>query len=118
MALNYISKDCAKGTINISENVISCIIKNAISEVDGIGGLSNTAGAEIAQMVGLKSFTKGVKVDSNDDSISVDVIITVKYGSNIVDVAEEVQNSVLSSLQSMTGIDNIAVNVHVSGIEF
>ena len=50
--------------------------------------------------------------------MTIDVIIMVKYGSSVVDVATDVQDTVMNHVQSMTGIDNVTVNVHVSGIAF
>ena len=69
-------------------------------------------------MIGLKALPKGIKVQFADNRITVDTIITVNYGSNIIDVAKDVQEHVLSTVQSMLGFDDVQVNVHVAGIEF
>ena len=105
-------------SINISEDVISSMVRTAVSEVEGVAGLSNTAGAEIAELIGLKSVTKGVKVQFRDDCIVVDTIITVRYGCKTVEVARNVQEKVLNVIQSTTGFEKAEVNVHVSGIAF
>ncbi len=118
MGETYISCREEKGSINISEDVISSMVRAAVAEVEGVAGLSNTAGAEIAELIGLKTVTKGVKVQLNDDRIVVDTIITVQYGCKIVEVARNVQEKVLAVIQSTTGFDKAEVNVHVSGIAF
>ena len=118
MGENYITCQDEKGSINISEEVISSMVRSAISEVDGVAGLSNTAGAELAELIGLKTVSKGVKVQFVDDRIVVDVIITVMYGCTIVNVAKKVQDKVMTVVQSTTGIEQAEVNVHVSGIAF
>ena len=118
MGDNYISCQLEKGSINISEEVITGVVKSAISEVEGVAGLSYTAGAELAELIGLKSVSKGVKVQFVDDKIVVDVIINVMYGCNIVQVAREVQDKIMSLVQASTGIEKAEVNVHVSGISF
>ena len=118
MGENYITCQDEKGSINISEEVISSMVRSAISEVDGVAGLSNTAGAELAELIGLKTVSKGVKVQFVDDRIVVDVIITVMYGCNIVNVEKKVQYKVMTVVQSTTGIEQAEVNVHVSGIAF
>ena len=41
--------------------------------------------------------TKGVKVQFVDDKVVVDAIITVSYGCNMVKVAQEVQEKVMST---------------------
>ena len=115
MGENYITCREENGSINISEDVISSMVRTAVSEVEGVAGLSNTAGAEL---IGLKSVTKGVKVQFRDDCIVVDTIITVRYGCKTVEVARNVQEKVLNVIQSTTGFEKAEVNVHVSGIAF
>ena len=43
-----------QGKIKISEDVIATIVCNAVSEVEGIVGLSTKPGADIADMIGKK----------------------------------------------------------------
>lgn len=118
MADNYITCQESKGSINISEEVISSLVRTAIAEVDGVAGLSNTAGAELAELIGLKTVAKGVKVRFNDGVIIVDAIITVRYGCNIVNIAKAVQDKVQTLVISTTGIENAQINVHVAGVAF
>ena len=51
MGENYITCQAEIGSINISEEVISSIVRSAIAEVEGVAGLSNTAGSEIAELI-------------------------------------------------------------------
>ena len=118
MGDNYISCKAENGSINISEDVISTMVRTAITEIDGVAGISNTAGAELAELIGIKTVSKGIKVQIVDDTIKVDAVILVRYGCNIVNVAKEVQNSVTEAVQANTGIDKAEVNVHVSGVAF
>ena len=118
MGDNYITCREENGSINISEEVISGMVRAAVAEVDGVAGLSNPAGAEIAELIGLKTLPKGVKVQFVDNKIVVDTIITVIYGFNIVEVAKSVQEKVMNAVQATTGIEQAEVNVHVSGIAF
>ena len=118
MGENYICCQAEKCSINISEEVITGVVKTAVEEVEGVAGLSYTAGAEIAELIGLKTVSKGVKVQFVDEKIIIDVIINVVYGCNIVQIAREVQERVISLVQASTGIEQAEVNVHVSGISF
>ena len=118
MPENYITCQEEKGSINISEDVIVSLVKSAVTEIEGVSGLSNAAGAELAELIGIKTVTKGVKVGFQDDTIVVDVIINVSYGSSIVSVTKEVQDKLLSTVQSVTGIEKAKINVHVAGISF
>ncbi len=117
MSESYITCREEHGSINISEDVISGMVRAAALEVEGVAGLSNTAGAELAELIGLKTLTKGVKVQFVEDKIVVDTIITVNYGSKIMEVARAVQEKLVSVIQT-TGFEKAEVNVHVSGIAF
>ena len=70
------------------------------------------------ELIGIKTLSKGVKVQFDEGRIIVDAIITVSYGYNIVDVAKSVQDEVMSVVLSATGMDKAEVNVHVSGVAF
>ena len=61
---------------------------------------------------------RGVKIRYQEERLTVDAVITVKYGSNIVEVAGRAQEAVLSAIQTSTGFDAAEVNVHVAGIIF
>ena len=118
MADNYITCQEEKGSINISEEVIVSLVKSAVGEIEGVSGLSHAAGAALAELIGIKTVSKGVKVAFEDDTIVVDVIINVCYGSSIVSVARAVQEKLLSTVQSVTGFEKAKINVHVAGITF
>jgi len=118
MAENYITKFEEKGSINISDDVIATMVRIAVREVDGVAGMAVTAGPAVAELLNKKTSVKGVKVNFGDESVEIDAMIMVKYGSNVVQVATAVQETVVNNVQCMTGIDNVTVNVHVSGIAF
>lgn len=118
MGENYISCQDANGSINISEDVICSMVRSAITEIEGVAGISTTAGAELAELIGIKTVSKGLKVQIVDETVKVDALILVRYGCNIVSVAREVQNSVTDLIQTITGIEKTEVNVHVSGVSF
>lgn len=118
MGENYITCQAENGSINISEEVVSGIVRSAIADVDGVAGLSNTAGGELAELIGIKNSGRGIKVQFVDGRMIIDVIITVKYGSNVVSVAKTVQDRLYNTVLSTTGMEKAEVNVHVSGIAF
>ena len=118
MAENYITRIEEKGTINISDDVIATMVRIAVREVDGVAGMAVTAGPAVSELLNKKTSSKGVKVSFADEAMTIDVVIMVKYGSSVVNVATDVQDTVMNHVQDMTGIDNVTVNVHVSGIAF
>ena len=115
MPENYITCQDEKGSINISEDVVAAMVRAAITEVDGVAGVATSTGTELAELLGIKSAAKGIKVQIVDGTMTVDTIITVRYGCSVV---AAVQESVTSAVESMTGMGKPIVNVHVSGVAF
>ena len=113
----YITQEQENGTVMISEDVIATIIENAIKDVEGVVGLSVKPGADIADMIGKKSWGKGIKITiSEDNALSVDCNINLGYGQSVVVVAKSVQDTVTAALESATGVKVSAVNINVCGI--
>ena len=113
----YITQMQTNGSVMISEDVIATIIEHAVCEVEGVFGLSTKPGADIADLIGKKSWGKGMKiVFAEDDTVSIDCNLTVAYGMSVVTVAAAVQDAVRNAVESMAGVKVTAVNVNVCGI--
>lgn len=113
----YIIQGQDNGNVLISEDVIVSIVSLAVSEVEGVAGLSTKPGADIADMIGKKNWGKGLKVVvSEENTISIDCNINVLYGQSVIDVAKAAQEAIISALESMTGVKTTAVNVNICGI--
>lgn len=113
----YISQEQENGNVMISEDVIATIVINAVSEVGGVVGLNVKPGADIADMIGKKSWGKGLKITiSQDDALTIDCNVNVSYGESVVNVAKSVQEAIASALESVAAIKAAAINVNVCGI--
>ena len=81
--------------IQISNDVVAVIAGVAVSEVQGVSGMSGGFAGGITEVLsGKKNLAKGIKVEINEDVAKIDVNIIVEYGSRIPDVAFEIQNRV------------------------
>ena len=103
------------GSINISEDVVASIAVSAAREVDGVAGMMSGSAGNVTELM-KKGLTKGVKMEVGEDSIALDLYLNVSYGHAIPEVAENVQKSVASAVEAMTGFSVGTVNVHVTGI--
>ncbi len=105
--------------LNISEDVIGIIAGLAASEVEGIAGMTLGFVDGINQILGgNKKYSKGVKIDLDGKKVTVDLFVNIKYGVRIPDVAWAAQNAVKNSVENMTGLEVVAVNINVQGITF
>ena len=115
---NIVRKKGMIGAIRIADEVVSVIAGLAATEIDGVAGMSGGIAGGIAEMLGKKSFTKGVKVEVGEKETAVDLYMIVKYGARIPDVAIAVQENVKKAIENMTGLSVVEVNVHVQGVGF
>jgi len=113
---DYIVYPEEKGSINISEEVIAIIAANAALETEGVAALSASLGKDLAELLGKKNLSKGVKITADETGVKADVFILVKIGTSVNKVGAQVQENVHSAIESMTGVKVMEVNVHVSGV--
>lgn len=106
------------GSIRIADEVVGIIAGLAATEVNGVAGMSAGLVGGIAEMLGKKNLSKGVKVEVGEREAAVDLYIIVEYGVRIPDVALRVQENVKRGIESMTGLDVVEVNIHVQGVGF
>jgi len=106
------------GRVEISPEVIEVISGIAAAEVDGVATMRGSFASGVAERLGRKNHGKGVKVELGEDGVKVDISVIMVYGVSIPEVARKIQNNVQQTLQSMTGIDIRAINVHIVGVHF
>ena len=104
-----------KGSVRISNDVVGVIAGVAATEIKGVVGMSGGITGGITELLGMKNLSKGVKVEVGEKDTSIDIFLVVEYGSNIATVAQEVQENVKQTVETMTGLNVVSVNVNVQG---
>ena len=107
-----------ENNIEISDDVVAVISGMAASEVSGVAEMAGGFAGGISEVLsGKKNLAKGIKVEILDNKETrIDVNIIVGYGARIPDVAFEIQKRVKKSVENMTGLNVLEVNVHVQGV--
>ncbi len=106
----------SEGKITFANDVIAVIAGLAASEVEGIAGMSGSFMGDIAAILGKKNLGKGVKVEVGDEEAAIDVYVIVNYGVKIHEVCAQIQTAVKKSVETMTGLNVVEVNVYVQGV--
>ena len=106
----------AGSAIIYANEVVATIAGIAAAEVEGIAEMSNVPSGKIAGKN--KNVTRGVKVEVGPEEVSCDLYVVIEYGRPIQKVAQEAQESVRRSLEAMTGLHVVRVDVHVTGVSF
>lgn len=115
----HVDESQETGSISYANEVIATIVGVATTEVDGIAGLAGSS--SISNLLGgarAKGLSRGVKVELGEEEVAVDVSVSVDYGMPIQKVGHNVQENVRKSIESMTGLHVIKVDVHVVGVSF
>ena len=108
------------GTVSFATEVVATIAGLAATEVDGVASMSSPSSgfADMFSRKNTRNFTKGVRIDLEENRVTVDITIVVDYGSPVPDVARNIQENVKKAIETMSGLDVKKVDVHVTGISF
>lgn len=108
------------GTVSFATEVVATIAGLAATEVEGVASMSSQSGgfADMFSRKNTRNFTKGVRIDLDGNQVTVDITIVVEYGSPVPDVARSIQENVKKAIETMSGLDVHAVDVHVTGVSF
>ncbi|HEY9061313.1 MAG TPA: Asp23/Gls24 family envelope stress response protein [Pseudobacteroides sp.] len=106
------------GTVKVTDEVVAIIAGIAAMEVPGVAGMSGGIAGEIVEMLGRKSLSKGVKVEVGEKQAAIDLYIIIDYGCRIPDVSWDIQERVKKTVETMTGLNVVEVNIHIQGVNF
>lgn len=99
----------------INDDVISTISGIVLSKIPGVITVSTGI---VSGLLGRKATARGVRVESGENEVRVEVTVTVDYGVKIPEIASQIQTKVREAIEQMTGKFVRAVNVNVQGIRF
>lgn len=104
------------GAVKVTNEVVAIIAGIAAIEVPGVSTMSGGIAGGIAEALGRKNLSKGVKVEVGDKEAAIDLYIIIDYGCRIPDVAWNIQEKVKKAVENMTGLRVVEVNIHVQGV--
>jgi len=105
------------GEVQIADEVVAIIAGIAAMEVDGVSSMAGNATRELISKLGMKTLSKGVKVDVLEGIVTVTLALNLKFGSNIKETTMAVQEKVKGAIENMTGLTVADVNIRVAGVE-
>ena len=107
------------GRIIFADDVVATIAALATAEIPGVAAMSGGAIEGFTEKLGgKKNLTKGVKVEVGAEEAAVDLSVNIMFGYRIREVCEQIQNAVKNSIETMTGLRVVEVNVFVQAVTF
>lgn len=104
------------GSVRITDEVVSIIAGLAAAEVSGVAGMSGGLAGGIAELLGKKNMSKGVKANIKENKVSIDLYVILDYGVCIPDVAIKMQEKVKEAVETMTSMEVVEINIHIQGV--
>ena len=105
------------GTVKIHKKVIASIASIASTDIDGVMRVGGDMKTNIYDLFSKNSLA-GIKVDiDKNNEIKLNVPLVVKYGYNIPEVADKVQENIHRVLEKMTSLSIKEININIQSIE-
>ncbi len=118
MEENYAVCDDVLGDVRISDEVVANIAVIAAGEIEGVSYvIGDSKPNELKNIVGIKNYSKEIRIEVCDRIVSVDMAIAVKYGYSLPTVGKAVQERVRSSVENMTGLEVSDVNIRIACVD-
>ena len=105
------------GTTIIDDHVLASIAGLSAMECYGVVGMvTKTAAGGLVELLRREQSSKGVKVSTADDQITIDLFVVVEFGTRISVVANNIIEKVKYSIEHLTGMKVNRVNVNIQGV--
>ena len=105
-----------EAAVYVTDNVFNTIIGLAISEVDGVHSLADYSTEEALTKQSQRTFNRCSKLDFGENEVDVSLWLNIAYGSNVPEVANNVQNKVISVISDMIGYTVGQINITVADV--
>lgn len=105
------------GEIQIDDQVICEYVADTVLSFEGVSRLSGSYIDNFQELLGRDTSTSGIKINREDNNVSVWIHIIVYYGINIPQLAYDIQNRIKDVVEKFTDINVVEVNIDIEGID-
>lgn len=104
------------GNVQIHQSVIATIARLTAMKIPGVVEMSGGLVDGLAGMIGKKSVDRGIRVEFEENSVTIELHVIMEYGVRIPHVAWKIQTEIRQAVEQMTGKPVKAVQVVVQGV--
>ena len=107
------------GDIQISQSVLNSIVRKFTLDVDGVVRFQSQSLMDgMLDILGKRSSDRSVVIDQSEDGGAIITLtLVMRFGVVIPAVAQELQNTIKSKVEELTGYKVARVNVNVCDLE-
>lgn len=105
------------GSISYSDEVLANIAGVSTMECYGVVGMASKRATDgIVELLRRENLSRGVKVISDNDELTVELFIIVEYGTKISVIANNIISKVRYTIENLTGVRIKKIIVNVQGV--
>ena len=105
------------GCIHYSEEVIANVVGVSTMECYGVVGMaSKNASDGFWELIKGDSLHKGVKIQSKENELDIELFIIVEYGTKISVIANNIIQKTRYNVKNFTGLKVTSITVNVQGV--
>jgi uncharacterized alkaline shock family protein YloU len=103
------------GKVMIAPNVLVTIVQKTATSVPGVDRLHDSV-PNVKRLLGLHTVGQGVEVEVADDQVAVDVYLTARRDTDLLQMGRQLQRDVTRAIEDIVGMTVREVNVHIEDV--
>ena len=107
----------AVGEVRVADEVVAIIAGLAATDVDGVASMAGNITYDLVSKLGVKGLSKGVKINIAENVVTVDMVLNIEYGKNILETCKTVQDRGKAAIETMTGLEVAEVNINIANVD-
>lgn len=107
------------GNITVSADVIASIVKNAISDVEGVAKIYGDDPVKTIGFLKIKNQNENGAIRviiKSPKEVNIEIPVILSYGSNVMAVSKEIQEKAKDAVESVAGMEVCDVDIIVEQI--
>lgn len=105
------------GTVQVHKRAIADIACSAIRDIDGVRLIENDFKDSLRELLGYKYYSGIVVTVDENNQVSIELKIVVRYGLNVPEIAREVQDVVRLAIEKTVDLNLKDITVNIQGVE-
>ena len=105
------------GKVTIAPEVLITIARLTTLSMPGVVRMSTDWMGNVNRLLGRTSSGGGVRIEVEDETVTVDLYVIVEPGANMYNLSQAIQAEVTRAISDMVGVAVKAVNIHIQDVE-
>jgi uncharacterized alkaline shock family protein YloU len=105
------------GRVTIAPDVLVTIVRLTTLSIPGVTRMSGSLTGNVDRFLGRAHVGEGVRLEIEDDSVSVELHIIVEPKANMLKLGRAIQAEVARAISEMVGMGVKQINVYIDNVD-